>query len=78
MNAREAILAAVKKNRPTPAVPLPDVYEPAWEGTLVNLGYKEHFTRMPEVMPTTPHRFKRFFLRSRPLIMSILRLVAQR
>jgi L-lactate dehydrogenase complex protein LldG len=49
MNAREAILAAVKKNRPTPAVPLPDVYEPAWEGTLVNLGYKEHFARMPEV-----------------------------
>jgi L-lactate dehydrogenase complex protein LldG len=62
MSARDAILAAVRKNLPRPAVPLPDPSEPEHKGSVGGLGYKEHFTRMPEVRrspardePTLPY-----------------------
>ena len=50
MSARDAILAAVRKNLPRPAVPLPE--DPGSGGTGVRhgLGYKEHLTRLPEVL----------------------------
>lgn len=49
MNARDAILAAVRRNLPQPAVPLPEI--PAFDrkGLETSLGYKEHFHRLPEV-----------------------------
>jgi L-lactate dehydrogenase complex protein LldG len=46
MNARDAILAAVRGNLPRPAVPLPEV--PGTGRVRGGLGYKEHFERMPE------------------------------
>jgi len=49
MSARDAILAAVRKNLPRPAVPLPDDPGAGRKGVAASLGYKEHFTRMPEV-----------------------------
>ena len=49
MSARDAILAAVRKNLPRPAVPLPEVPGPGRQGVKHGLGYKEHFTRLPEV-----------------------------
>jgi L-lactate dehydrogenase complex protein LldG len=56
MSARDAILAAVLKNLPKPAVPLPEVSwtDAAPDGSYParptsNLGYKEHFTRLPQV-----------------------------
>jgi L-lactate dehydrogenase complex protein LldG len=49
MNARDAILAAVRKNLPQPAVPLPGVPQSDRKGIKTGLGYKEHFHRLPEV-----------------------------
>jgi L-lactate dehydrogenase complex protein LldG len=49
MSAPDAILAAVRRNLPRPAVPLPEVPETDRKGIRTGLGYKEHFTRLPEV-----------------------------
>jgi L-lactate dehydrogenase complex protein LldG len=49
MTARDAILAAVRKNLPRPAVPLPEVSVTGRTGVTGGLGYKEHFNRLPEV-----------------------------
>jgi L-lactate dehydrogenase complex protein LldG len=49
MSAREAILAAVRRNLPRPAEPLPEVPGTDRKGIKTGLGYKEHFDRMPEV-----------------------------
>jgi L-lactate dehydrogenase complex protein LldG len=49
MSPREVILAAVRKNLPRPAVPLPEVPETDRKGVKHSLGYKEHLTRLPEV-----------------------------
>jgi len=49
MNPRDAILAAVRKNLPRPAVPLPEVPGTNRKGIKAGLGYKEHFHRLPEV-----------------------------
>ena len=49
MTAREVILAAVRRNLPRPAVPLPDVSGGDRNGIKSGLGYKEHFHRLPEV-----------------------------
>jgi L-lactate dehydrogenase complex protein LldG len=49
MSARDAILAAVRRNLPRPAVPLPEVPETDRKGIRTGLGYKEHFHQLPEV-----------------------------
>jgi L-lactate dehydrogenase complex protein LldG len=49
MNARDAILAAVRRNLPRPAVPLPEIPGAERKGVKHGLGYKEHLTRLPEV-----------------------------
>src|SRR5260370_41713373 len=49
MNARDAILAAVRNNLPQPAVPLAEIPGSERKGVKHGLGYKEHFTRLPEV-----------------------------
>jgi L-lactate dehydrogenase complex protein LldG len=49
MSARDAILAAVRRNLPRPAVPLPEVPGTNRQGIRTCFGYKEHFNRMPEV-----------------------------
>src|SRR5260370_4200625 len=49
MSPREAILAAVRKNLPRPAVPLPEVPVTDRKGLKAGFGYKEHFHRLPEV-----------------------------
>src|SRR5689334_22391058 len=49
MNARDAILAAVRLNLPRPAVPLPEVHVTDRKGIKHGLGYKEHFHSLPEV-----------------------------
>ncbi len=49
MNPREAILATVRKNRPRPAVALPDIPKTDRKGLKTSLGYKEHFHALPEV-----------------------------
>src|SRR5262249_15630749 len=49
MSPRDAILAAVRRNLPRPAVPLPEVRGSDRKGIRHGLGYKEHFTRLPEV-----------------------------
>jgi L-lactate dehydrogenase complex protein LldG len=49
MNARETILAAVRRNLPQPAVPLPEIDGTERKGVKHGLGYKEHLTRLPEV-----------------------------
>jgi L-lactate dehydrogenase complex protein LldG len=62
MNARDAILAAVRRNIPQPPVPLPEVPLTERKGVNHGLGYKEHLTRLPEVAgapdvnePILPH-----------------------
>jgi L-lactate dehydrogenase complex protein LldG len=62
MNARDAILAAVRNNLPQPVVQLPEVPESTQKGVKHGLGYKEHLTRLPEVSgaadvnePLLPH-----------------------
>jgi L-lactate dehydrogenase complex protein LldG len=49
MSARDAILAAVRRNLPQPAVPLPAIPGTNRKGIVAGLGYKEHLTRLPEV-----------------------------
>jgi L-lactate dehydrogenase complex protein LldG len=49
MSAREAILAAVRRNLPRPAVPMPAIPETDRKGIETGYGYKEHFHRLPEV-----------------------------
>ena len=49
MSPRDAILAAVRRNLPRPAVPLPEVPGTNRKGIKAGLGYKEHFHRLPEV-----------------------------
>jgi L-lactate dehydrogenase complex protein LldG len=49
MSARDAILAAVRRNLPRPAVLLPEVRGTDRKGIKNALGYKEHFHRLPEV-----------------------------
>jgi L-lactate dehydrogenase complex protein LldG len=49
MTARDAILAAVRRNLPRPAVPLPAIPGAERKGIKSGLGYKEHFNRLPEV-----------------------------
>jgi L-lactate dehydrogenase complex protein LldG len=49
MTAREAILAAVRRNRPQPAVPLPEIPCGDRKGLKSGLGYKEHFNGLPQV-----------------------------
>ena len=49
MSPRDAILAAVRRNLPRPAVPLPEVPGTDRKGIAGGLGYKEHFNRLPEV-----------------------------
>jgi L-lactate dehydrogenase complex protein LldG len=49
MSPRDAILAAVRRNLPRPAVPLPEVPGTNRMGIKTGLGYKEHFHRLPEV-----------------------------
>jgi L-lactate dehydrogenase complex protein LldG len=62
MNARDAILAAVRRNLPRPAVPLPEMPVSERKGVKHGLGYKEHLSRLPEVAgapdvnePILPH-----------------------
>ena len=49
MNARDAILAAVRGNLPRPAGPLPEIPGTNRKGIKTGLGYQEHFHRLPEV-----------------------------
>jgi L-lactate dehydrogenase complex protein LldG len=49
MSPRDAILAAVRRNLPRPAVPLPEVPGTKRKGIKAGLGYREHFHRLPEV-----------------------------
>ncbi len=49
MSPRDAILAAVRRNLPRPAVPLPEVPGTDRKGIKTGFGYKEHFSRLPEV-----------------------------
>jgi L-lactate dehydrogenase complex protein LldG len=49
MSARDAILDAVRKNLPRPAVPLPDDPGAGRQGVTASLGYSQHFHQMPEV-----------------------------
>ena len=49
MSPRDAILAAVRRNLPRPAVPLPATPGTDRKGIKAGLGYKGHFTGMAEV-----------------------------
>ena len=49
MSPRDAILAAVRRNLPRPAVPLPEVPGTNRKGIKTGFGYKEHFHSLPEV-----------------------------
>jgi L-lactate dehydrogenase complex protein LldG len=49
MTPRDAILEAVRRNLPRPAIPLPDVVASRRKGIRAGYGYKEHFHQMPEV-----------------------------
>jgi L-lactate dehydrogenase complex protein LldG len=49
MSPRDAILGAVRRNLPRPAVPLPEFPGAERKGVKHGLGYKEHLTRLPEV-----------------------------
>jgi L-lactate dehydrogenase complex protein LldG len=49
MTARDAILAAVRRALPRPAVPLPEIPGTDRKAVKTCLGYKEHFARLPEV-----------------------------
>jgi L-lactate dehydrogenase complex protein LldG len=65
MNARDAILAAVRNNLPQPAVPLPEITGSERKWVEHGLGYKEHLTRQPEVAiaPDVDERRFPYFLR---------------
>jgi L-lactate dehydrogenase complex protein LldG len=49
MSPRDAILSAVRRNVPRPAVPLPEIPGSYRQGISGGLGYKNHLTRLPEV-----------------------------
>jgi L-lactate dehydrogenase complex protein LldG len=49
MEAREAILAAVRRNLPRPAVPLPELPSSDGSGIASGLGFREHLTKLPVV-----------------------------
>jgi L-lactate dehydrogenase complex protein LldG len=49
MNPRDIIIAAVSKNLPQPAVPLPADPETDERGTTSGLGHQEHLASLPEV-----------------------------
>jgi len=49
MSPRDAILSAVRRNLPRPAVLLPEVPGTNRKGIKAGLGYKEHFHTLPEV-----------------------------
>jgi L-lactate dehydrogenase complex protein LldG len=49
MSARDAILAAVRKNLPRPAIPLPDDPGAGRQGVVSTLGYKDRLHEMPEI-----------------------------
>jgi L-lactate dehydrogenase complex protein LldG len=49
MSARDEILAAVRRNLPRPASPLPDIPRFDRASTANALGHKEHLSRLPEV-----------------------------
>ena len=49
MSAREAILAAVRRNQPRPTVPLPEIPGTVCKGISCCLGYKGDLTQLPEV-----------------------------
>ena len=49
MSPRDAILSAVRRNLPRPAVPLPEIPGTNRKGVKTCFGYKEHFGRLPEV-----------------------------
>jgi L-lactate dehydrogenase complex protein LldG len=49
MSPRDAILAAVRRNLPRPAVPLPEAPATGRKRVKAGLGYKDHFHRLPEV-----------------------------
>jgi L-lactate dehydrogenase complex protein LldG len=49
MSPRDAILAAVRRNLPRPAVPLPAIPVTNRNGLETGFGYKEHLHRLPEV-----------------------------
>jgi L-lactate dehydrogenase complex protein LldG len=49
MSPRDAILAAVRRNLPRPAVPLPECASTDRNGINTGFGYKEHFNSLPEV-----------------------------
>jgi L-lactate dehydrogenase complex protein LldG len=53
MSPRDAILEAVRRNLPQPAVPLPEIPGFARKGVKHGLGYKEQLTRLPEVPGST-------------------------
>jgi L-lactate dehydrogenase complex protein LldG len=53
MSPRDAILEAVRRNLPRPAVPLPEIPGFERKGVTCGLGYKEHLTRLPEVAGST-------------------------
>ena len=65
MSARDAILSAVRKNLPRPAVLLPDVPGTERKGTRSGLGYRDHLTRLPEVtgFPRVGEPILPYFLR---------------
>jgi len=49
MSPRDAILAALRRNLPRPAVPLPEIPGTDRKGITAGLGYQGHFTRLAEV-----------------------------
>lgn len=49
MNARDAILAAVRKNLPVPSVPLPDAPRVARQKPVASLGYSGNLHGLPKV-----------------------------
>jgi L-lactate dehydrogenase complex protein LldG len=49
MSPRDAILAAVRRNLPRRAVPLPEIPGADRKGIAAGPGYKDHLTRLPEV-----------------------------
>jgi L-lactate dehydrogenase complex protein LldG len=53
MSPRDAILGAVRRNLPRPAVPLSEISGSERKGVKRELGYKRHLTRLPEV-PGSP------------------------
>src|SRR5262245_53954704 len=49
MSSRDSILASVHRNLPRPTVPLPELVDLTGKRVVSGLGYKEHFTNLPEI-----------------------------